>query len=237
MFKNVAKFVYMIRLGLRYLKRFKSIYFHPFYTLKQKYERLSHERASYSNSVLEYLNIKVNLHGTLPEEDRVLYALNHRSLLDILVMENIFSRYEKNGTWIAKQELFEDPIYGNFFKYSGCISVDLENKKGLLNFFKTIKKVFLKVNNMNLYIFPEGERYKGEGIHKFQSGAQKIAKANKLKIIPVYLNGKMENVFKNAPYKSPYEVDVYVGNFISVENLETDYLKFYNSVKAKQCNN
>ena len=149
-------------------------------------------------------------------------------------MENIFLRHHKNGTWIAKQELFEDPIYGKFFEYSGCIAVDLENKRGLLNFFKTIKKIFVKVDNMNLYIFPEGERFKGEGIHKFQSGAQKIAKANRLKIVPVYIQGKNEEVFKNAPYDEPYSVNVYVGDIISHENLEERYLEFYNSIENKE---
>jgi 1-acyl-sn-glycerol-3-phosphate acyltransferase len=232
MFKNLGKFIFMIELGLKYIKIFKAIYFHPFLTMKYRYQKLSRARAEYSNKVLDFLNIEVKLIGELPQENRILYALNHRSLLDIIVMENVFSRYEKNGTWIAKQELFDDPIYGDFFKYSGCISVDLENKRGLLNFFKTIKRVFAKVDDMNLYIFPEGERYKGEGIHKFQGGAQKIAKANNLSVVPIYLKGKMEEVFKNAPYKEKHTVEVYVGDVMGYENIETNYLKFYESVKG-----
>ncbi|SFV62832.1 1-acyl-sn-glycerol-3-phosphate acyltransferase [hydrothermal vent metagenome] len=232
MLKNIEKFIFMIGLGLKYKKIFKETYFHPFITLKEGYKTLSHARGEYSNKVLNFLNIEVKLIGVLPKEDRILYAINHRSLLDILVMENIFFRYEKNGTWIAKQELFEDPVYGKFFEYSGCISVDLENKRGLLNFFKTIKKVFSKVDDMNLYMFPEGERFKGEGIQKFQSGAQKIAKANNLTVIPVFIKGKNEEVFKNAPYSKPHTVEVYVGEAISYENLEENYLEFYNSVKG-----
>jgi 1-acyl-sn-glycerol-3-phosphate acyltransferase len=233
MFKNIGKFIYMIELGLKYKKIFKEIFFHPFLTMKYRYQKLSRARGEYSNKVLDFLNIEVKLIGEIPSEDRILYAMNHRSLLDILVMENIFMRKSKNGTWIAKQELFEDPVYGEFFKYSGCISVDLENKRGLLNFFKTIKKVFAKVDDMNLYIFPEGERYKGDGIHKFQGGAQKIAKANNLSVVPVYLKGKMEEVFKNAPYKDTYVVEVYMGEVMGYENIEANYLKFYNSVKDK----
>jgi len=231
MFKDLGKYIFMIGLGLKYKKIFKKTYFHPFITLKYGYKALSKARGEYSNKVLEFLNIKVELNGKIPQKNKILYAINHRSLLDILVMENIFFRYEKNGTWIAKQELFDDPIYGEFFQYSGCISVDLENKRGLLNFFKTIKKVFSKVDDMNLYIFPEGERFKGDGVHKFQSGAAKIAKANKLDIVPVYIKGKNEEVFKNAPYKKPYKIEVYVGDIISYENLEEKYLEFYNSVK------
>jgi 1-acyl-sn-glycerol-3-phosphate acyltransferase len=231
MLKEFTKFGYMIQLGLRYIGIFKQTYFHPFITLKAGYEQLSKDRQAYSNQVLNYLNIKVKIVGELPKKDRILYAINHRSLLDILVMEHIFALYEKNGTWIAKQELFDDPIYGKFFEYSGCISVDLENKRALLSFFKTIKNTFAKVDNMNLYIFPEGERFKGEGIHRFQSGAQKIAKANKLQVVPVYINDELEKVFKNAPYDTPYTVEVHIGDITNHENLEEKYLAFYNSVK------
>ncbi|QOP45499.1 lysophospholipid acyltransferase family protein [Sulfurimonas paralvinellae] len=231
MFKDLGKYIFMIELGAKYIKVFKKIYFHPFITLKYGYKELSRARGEYSNKVLEFLNIKVKLIGEIPKKDKVLYAINHRSLLDIIVMENIFYAHDKNGTWIAKQELFDDPIYGRFFEYSGCISVDLENKRGLINFFKTIKKVFSKVDDMNLYIFPEGERYKGEGIQKFQSGAAKIAKANNLDIVPIYIKGKNEEAFKNAPYEKPFTIEVYAGDIISYENLEEKYLEFYNSVK------
>lgn len=234
MLKDLGKYIFMIELGYKYIKIFKQTYFHPFITQKYAYQELSKARQEYSNKVLEFLNIKVKLIGELPKKDKVLYAINHRSLLDILVMENIFSKYNKSGTWIAKQELFDDPIYGKFFQYSGCIPVDLENKRGLVRFFKTIKRTLSKVDDLNIYIFPEGERYGGEGIKKFQSGAQKIAKANNLDIVPVYINDKLEKVFKNSPYKEPYTVEVHVGNIISHENLEEKYLEFYKSVKEKK---
>jgi 1-acyl-sn-glycerol-3-phosphate acyltransferase len=233
MLKNLGKFIFMIELGLKYIGIFKKTFFDPFITLKPAYKQLSLDRQEYSNKVLEFLNIDVVLHGELPQEDHVLYAINHRSLLDIIVMENIFSRYGKNGAWIAKQELFDNKIYGKFFEYSGCISVDLESKKGLLSFFKSIKKTLAKVDDMNIYIFPEGERFDGDGLTSFQSGAAKIAKANKLKIVPVCIDGKMEKVFENAPYKETYKVNVYVGEYIENATLEEDYKAFRQSVGVK----
>lgn len=221
----------MVELGFKYVSRFKKTFFHPFITLKPAYQTLSKERQAYSNKVLDFLNIEVEIFGKLPKENKILYAINHRSLLDILVMENVFSQESKNGAWIAKQELFESLIYGKFFKYSGCISVDLENKRGLLSFFKSIKKTLAKVDDMNIYIFPEGERYDGEDIQSFQSGAQKIAKANKLKIVPIVIKGKMEDVFANAPHKERVKVQVCIGDIISHENLEEEYNNFFNSIK------
>lgn len=232
MLKALGKYIFMIELGLKYITIFKKTFFHPFTTFKPAYKQLSLDRQAYSNKVLEFLNIDVKVIGSVPKHNKVLYAINHRSLLDILVMENIFSEHNKNGTWIAKQELFDNPVYGKFFQYSGCISVDLESKKGLLSFFKKIKNVLQKVNDMNIYIFPEGERFKRSGIHKFQSGASKIAKANNLEVIPVYINDNLEKVFKHAPYKETYTVEVHIGNAIRSESLEADYRTFYKLVKG-----
>ena len=231
MLKNIGKFMFMIELGYKYITIFKKTFFRPFITLKPAYRQLSKDRQSYSNKVLDFLNIEVKIVGDLPQQNKILYAINHRSLLDIIVMENVFSRYDKSGTWIAKQELFESLIYGKFFQYSGCVSIDLESKKGLLSFFKTIKKTFAKVDDVNLYIFPEGERFDGEGVTAFQSGAAKIAKANNLDIVPIYINEKMEEVFKNAPYANRRTVEVNIGEIIGNNDLETTYKEFLNSIK------
>lgn len=222
MLQQLGKYIFMVEWGFKYISLFKKIYTHPFKSLRTKYLQLSHNRQDYSNKVLEFLNIEVALHGTLPEHNKVLYAINHRSLLDIIVMEHLFSRYEKNGVWIAKQELF-DAFYGDFFRYSGCISVDIENKKGLLHFFKKIKKILAKVEDLNIFIFPEGERHKGKGVKSFQSGAAKIAKANGLEVLPVYINDTLESVFQESPYKETKTIEIYVGSLCAPEDLEECY--------------
>jgi 1-acyl-sn-glycerol-3-phosphate acyltransferase len=234
MLKNIGKFIHMIELGFKYIGIFKKTFFHPFITLKPAYEQLSRDRQAYSNKVLDFLNVDVKVVGSLPKEDHILYAINHRSLLDIIIMERVFSKDNKNGAWIAKQELFDSKIYGKFFEYSGCISVDLDNKRGLLSFFKNIKKTLAKVNNMNIYIFPEGERFNGEGITSFQSGASKIAKANKLKIVPIVICGKNEKVFQDAPFKEQEIVEVHIGDIVSHDKLEEEYKALYNSIKEKK---
>ena len=219
----------MIALGAKYIKIFKKIYNHPFITLAQRYKELSKERQNYSNAVLELLNIDVRTHGKIPKEDRIVYAINHRSLLDIIVMEHIFSRTAKTGVWIAKQELF-DAFYGDFFKYSGCVSVDLETKRGLVSFFKTIKRLLSRVENLNIYIFPEGERNKTDSILPFQGGAVKIAKANNLKIVPVFIDEKLEKVFKASPFAEKKTIHVHFGAII--EDPETLQEKYHELIRS-----
>ena len=222
MLKDLGKYIFMVELGFKYINIFKKTFFHPFITMKPAYKQLSKDRQAYSNEVLDFLNIEVEMIGSIPSRDKILYAINHRSLLDIIVMENIFSKHEKNGAWVAKQQLF-DAFYGNFFKYSGCLSVDLEHGKGLLKFFKEMKKILSKVDDMNIYIFPEGERYKGKGIADFQNGAEKIAKANGLDIVPVYIDDTLESVFRAAPYDRKRVVKVYIGDVIIENDLEFNY--------------
>jgi 1-acyl-sn-glycerol-3-phosphate acyltransferase len=234
MLKNLGKYIFMVELGYKYINIFKKTFFHPFITLKPAYRQLSQDRQNYSNAVLDFLNIEVKIIGELPKENKMLYAINHRSLLDIIAMENIFSRHSKNGAWIAKQELFDSLLYGKFFKYSGCISVDLETKRGLLSFFKSIKNTLAKVDDMNIYMFPEGERFKGKGMQVFQSGAEKIAKANGLSIVPVYISDRMEKVFEGAPYKERKILEVHIGEVVNHERLQEKYTDFYKNIIEKK---
>jgi len=230
MIKQLKKYLYMIFLGAKYIKRFRTFYDHPYISFRQRYKALSKERQNYSNAVLKLLNIQVKQHGTIPKKDRVLYAINHRSLLDIIVMEHLFSQANKDGAWIAKEELF-DAFYGEFFQKSGCIAVDIENKKGLVRFFKTIKQLLTKVEDGNIYIFPEGERNKTDKLLPFQAGAAKIAQANNLTIIPVFIDDKLEKVFQKSPFTQTYEVNVYFGEPINdPTKLEEQYHQFIKEI-------
>ena len=234
MLKTWGKYIFMVELGYKYINIFKKTFFHPFITLKPGYKQLSIDRQNYSNTVLDFLNVEVEVHGELPKKDKILYAINHRSLLDIMVMEHIFANGDKNGAWIAKQELL-DAIYGKFFEYSGCMSVDLENGKGMLKFFKNMKKTLAKVDDLNIYIFPEGERNKKRCVQPFQSGAEKIAKFNKLDIVPVFIDDTLETVFEEAPFQERKIIKVYIGEIITEGDLEFNYKVLLNIAGKGSC--
>lgn len=232
MFKNLRKYLYMIVLGKKHIPIFRDIYLDDSLNEHDRYHALSRERQNYSNSVLAYLNVQPVMHGTLPENNRVLYIINHRSLLDIICMESLFADGGKAGMWIAKQTLLDNKIYGKFFEYSGCIAVDLKAGKGMLAFFKKIKHIFQVAPDLNLFMFPEGERFGGEGLGRFQSGAEKIAKANKMQLVPVFIDDKLEAVYQAAPFKSPYEVHIHVGEPLELKEVEAQYRAFMEKVKG-----
>ena len=232
MFKNLRKYLYMIRLGKKYIPIFRRIYLAPDLDEHDRYHALSEARQRYSLSVLEYLGVVPVIHGDLPETDRVLYIANHRSLLDIISLEALFATKYKAGMWIAKQTLLDSRIYGKFFVYSGCIAVDLKEGKGMLAFFKKIKHLFKVAPDLNLFMFPEGERYGGEGVGPFQPGAEKIAKANGMQIVPLFIDDKLEQVYKASPFKQPHEVHIHVGAPLALENIEAQYRAFMQAAKT-----
>jgi len=94
-----------------------------------------------------------------------------------------------------------------------------------------MKKTLSKVDNLNIYIFPEGERNSKKEVVEFQSGAEKIARANKLEIVPVFINDTLETVFENAPYKETKVVEVHIGDIITEGNLELNYKDLMNKAK------
>jgi len=232
MFKNLLKYLYMIRLGKKYIPIFRRIYLASDLNEHDRYHALSEERQHYSLSVLEYLRVIPVIHGELPESDRVLYIANHRSLLDIISLEAVFATKHKAGMWIAKQTLLDSRVYGKFFVYSGCIAVDLKEGKGMLAFFKKIKHLFKVAPDLNLFMFPEGERYGGEGVGPFQPGAEKIAKANGMQIVPLFIDDKLEQVYKASPFKQPHEVHIHVGAPLALENIEAQYRAFMQAAKT-----
>lgn len=235
MLKDLGKYIFMIELGFHYIAIFKKTFFHPFITYKEAYKQLSIDRQHYSNKVLDFLNIEVEAVGSLPQRNKILYAINHRSLLDILVMENVFSKFQKSGVWIAKQELLDSPLYGKFFEYSGCMSVDINHKKGLMKFFKKMKEILVKTEDLNVYIFPEGERNKEFCIKGFQSGAYKIAKANNLDVVPVFIDAELEKVYKASPFENTKCVRVIIGEPVGADELESSYKALLKKANKDAC--
>ena len=223
----------MIRLGRRFIPIFRHIFLDAGIREHDRFHALSAERQNYAHAVLQYLNVTPLLHGTFPECDRVIYIANHRSLLDIICLESLFAQKGKAGMWIAKQTLLDNRFYGKFFTYSGCIAVDLKEGKGMLAFFKRIKRLFREAPDLNLFMFPEGERFSGEGISVFQPGAEKIAKANRMQIVPLFIDDRLEKVYQTSPFKGRYEVPVHIGEPLALQDIETQYRAFMDSIRRR----
>ena len=127
------------------------------------------------------LGIKLETQGKLDEScDMIL--MNHQSLLDIIVMEYIHSR---DLAWVAKKEITDLFFFGHIIKAPRMISIDRENKAGIINLLKEAKDRLDK--GRPIAMFPEGTRSDGKSMLSFRPGAKMLANRYNLKVQPIVL--------------------------------------------------
>jgi 1-acyl-sn-glycerol-3-phosphate acyltransferase len=127
------------------------------------------------------LGIKLETVGKLDEScDMVL--INHQSLLDIIVMEYI---HNKDLAWVAKKEIADLFFFGHIIKAPRMISIDRENKAGIMHLLKEVKDRLDK--GRPIAMFPEGTRSDGTRMLKFKAGAKMVANKYKLRVQPVVM--------------------------------------------------
>jgi len=191
-------------------------------------------RVEYSAKILNSLNIQVNIinEDKLPLDGQYLLVSNHRTILDPLIVEQCTKNSDIYGNWISKKELYNSLFFGKFVRNGGSILLDRESSQ-MGGFFKDIKE---KVQaGDSIYIFPEGTRNKTqEAITAFKDGSQIIAVKNRLKILPIFIHSKANEILKEAIIDSSEVriIDVEVGDIIDYKDrtltLEENYKKQFN---------
>lgn len=127
------------------------------------------------------LGMKLEEVGKL-DESCDLVLMNHQSLIDIIVMENIHPR---DLAWVAKKEISELFFFGHIIKAPRMISIDRQNKAGIIHLLKESKDRLAK--GRPIAMFPEGTRSDGTKLLKFKSGAAMLANKLNLKVQPVII--------------------------------------------------
>ncbi len=118
-----------------------------------------------------------------PDADMI--VMNHQGIVDIIGMEALQTGHLR---WVAKKELFNMPWFGHLLKNGDMISIDRENKAGLIKLIKDVKES-IEIKHRAVALFPEGTRAKGQELGSFKSGAKFIAKKLGLKVQPVVITG------------------------------------------------
>jgi len=119
------------------------------------------------------------------DPDANLFLFNHQGVIDIIAMEAIENTHMG---WVAKKELFDTPIYGNLLKWGEMISVDRQNKAGLIKLLKD-GKALIEEKHRAIAIFPEGTRAKDQKLLSFKAGAKILANKLDLRVQPVVITG------------------------------------------------
>lgn len=180
------------------------------------------------------LGIKLETQGKLDEScDMIL--LNHQSLLDIIVMEYIHSR---DLAWVAKKEITDLFFFGHIIKAPRMISIDRENKAGIINLLKEAKDRLDK--GRPIAMFPEGTRSNGKSMLSFKPGAKILANKFNLRVQPVVLFNTRNIVDSKKMLATPGIVKVVYLEPIQADKNTDWFEKTEENMKEafnKECNN
>jgi len=145
---------------------------------KKYYKKI---RILWAKSQLNLFNVKVFIEGEA-DKDVGLLLINHRSMLDILVLEGV---YPSDLSWLAKESIRKIPFFGQIITKAEMIGIDRESKTSMLKMIKEAK-VRLKEGRV-IAMFPEGTRTHDYDLLPFKKGGEVIANLLKLKVQPVLI--------------------------------------------------
>lgn len=139
--------------------------------------------------ILRAARMRVVIHGFehLPSGPAVLVG-NHQGMFDILVL---ISHLPRPPVFVAKQELFRIPIFGQALRCLGHIPVDRKNREKAIASIKQ-GTAQLHKNNQQVVFFPEGTRTRNGEILEFKKGAFVFAKESGLPVVPVMIQGSYQ---------------------------------------------
>ncbi len=139
--------------------------------------------------VVRFLTFFINTNAryvgreNLPKEENYVLVGPHRTWYEPLYFA--MGAWPKKFSFMAKKELFENPILGYVLKKCHVFPVDRDNPGP--SAIKTPVRA-LKNTDMSVMVFPSGSRYSDD----LKGGAAVIAKMAKVKIVPAVYQGPVK---------------------------------------------
>jgi 1-acyl-sn-glycerol-3-phosphate acyltransferase len=173
--------------------------------------------------ILFLMGAKLKTYGKRDEKADI-FLINHQGIMDIIALEAIENTH---FSWVAKKELFETPWFGRLLKKGDMISVDRENKAGLVKLFKDAKKS-IEVKKRAVAIFPEGTRAKNQELLPFKAGAKLVASKLNLRVQPIVITGS--KYVLNEHNKTGHSGTIHI-HYLEAFNVKDAPKNWYEKVK------
>ncbi|HHD75163.1 MAG TPA: 1-acyl-sn-glycerol-3-phosphate acyltransferase [Nitratifractor sp.] len=141
-----------------------------------------------NRAIIFLMGAKLKQYGKR-DEDANIFLINHQGIMDIIALEAVENRHFR---WVAKKELFETPWFGLLLKHGDMISVDRENKAGLIKLLKDAK-ISVEEKHRAIAIFPEGTRGAEQELLSFKAGPKLIANKLNLRVQPIVIDRRHNN--------------------------------------------
>lgn len=131
---------------------------------------------------------------------------NHQSNLDIPVLMHVFPKRALG--FVAKQSLFEIPLFGKAMLASGHVPIDRSNRRKAMKSLDNAAKAATR--GVTVVVFPEGTRNPdpSSGPREFKTGGMIMALKCGLPVVPVVIHGTGDVVRKGTGriYPGPVRV-------------------------------
>lgn len=140
-----------------------------------------------------FWNLEVKGLNSVKSHEHYVVVANHQSILDIIVT---LAGLPLHFKFIAKQELFSIPFLGWHMFFTGYIPLDRGNAESAR---RVLGKASEWLNRgVSILMFPEGTRSRTGQIHAFKPGAFKLAKNDRVKILPVVIDNTGDAIPKSS---------------------------------------
>lgn len=153
------------------------------FLFKHTNERGFKLRRTFVKYARKILNLKVEFNGEVPTTKPALYVINHRSLIDPLIVAAFIDAF-----FVSKAEVSSYPVLGPGAQKTGVIFVKRESKSSRSATLDAIRDTFEK--GENIAIFPEGTTNLYKLTKQYRLGSYKIAAEMGVPVIPVVLEYK-----------------------------------------------
>jgi long-chain acyl-CoA synthetase len=152
-----------------------------------------------------YLRIRVSGLEKIPRNTAVIFAPNHQSVLDGLVLSAIFKRRIRKRTYFfAKDRNFNSRFKRFFAERANVILLNI-NK----NLKETIQQMAAIANaGNNVVVFPEGARSRDGKIMRFKKTFAIISKELGVPIVPVTIDGTYDLFSKGSIIPKPGKIKI-----------------------------
>ena len=160
--------------------------------------------------------IKLEIKGrkNLPQNEIVVYMANHQSHLDWPI---VFRAVPGQYLFLAKQELFDVPVFGRYMRQQEYIPIE---RNSIRRFFKSYQKILDLIKSGNsIVIFPEGTRSFSDKLGKFRPSSFSFLQETKVKIVPLAIDGSINIIKKGSKIIYPGKVRVNILPPISFDDL------------------
>lgn len=142
------------------------------------------------------------------------FAVNHQSILDVLVLYRAFSMPLR---FVLKEELGRIPLFGTYVRLMGMVLIKRQARRQAVH--ELLQSALDLPAGHCLVAFPEGTRGDGLQVGPFKSGVFVPALEGQLPVVPIAMDGPARLLPKGTFRVRPGVVRVVVGEPIPTDGM------------------